>query len=91
MAKQMGSATEGTRTKVAPERKWIRLQEFGLALFLSLPYGLWIGIASGNGVLLGMIILILATGGYCCFRIGYEKRVELRDKETNAQNTHSGL
>ena len=54
-----------------------------------LPFALLLaalfGLKSFAGICL--IIAILAVSGYCCLRIGYEKRVELQDKEDNPNFT----
>lgn len=76
-----------------PERKWIRLQEIGLCQFLIIPIMiLAVAVASGGwtiteprsaaaGNFIVMMLLFLISSGYCCFRIGYDKRCELRDQE----------
>lgn len=67
------------------EHKWIRLQEIGLVQFLALPIAILIGVMLKNGILLGMLVLALLSGGYCCFRIGYEKRLEIQEQEETTQ------
>lgn len=75
-----------------PERKWIRLQEIGLAQFLAIPIViLVVGILTGWTVkgpsapwtanFLIMVTLFLVSSGGICFKTGYDKRCELRDQE----------
>ena len=75
-----------------PERKWIRLQEIGLAQFLAIPIViLVVGILTGWTVkgpaapftanILIVVTLFLVSSGGICFKTGYDKRVELRDQE----------
>lgn len=76
------------------ERKWIRLQEVGIVLFLMVPVSILIvglvfgftirGPASTNiGNVLVMLILALVSAGYCCLRYGDGKRQELKDVGKN--------
>jgi hypothetical protein len=63
------------------ERKWVRVMQIGMALLLAVPYGFWLGYALKNPILVLIIPLFLAIGGYLCLQMGHEKRVELRDQE----------
>lgn len=65
------------------EAKWIRLQEIGLAQFLALPLAILLAALIGlySFASACLIILCLGASGYCCLRIGHEKRVELQNKE----------
>jgi len=63
------------------ERKWMRLQELGLALLLAVPWAFFAAYLLFNSTLIVMIPFALAISGYCCFRWGYEERVKLRDQE----------
>jgi len=63
------------------ERKWIRLQEIGLALLLAVPWAVYAAYLLGNPTLTVMIPLAIGISGYCCLRWGDEERVKLRDQE----------
>jgi len=67
------------------ERRWIRLQEVGLSLLLAVPWAVYAAYLLGNPILIVLIPFAILLSGYCCFRWGYEKRVELRDKDSNKQ------
>ena len=84
--------------KADPERKWIRLQEIGLCQLLAIPLMIMsVVVISGGWTLTGpraayivnvitMVSLLLVSSGGACFKIGYDKRVELRDKEDNQED-----
>lgn len=78
--------------EVDPERKWRWLQYLGLLLLLAIPTTIafiatfkgWI--VRGDSALtiiqiVPILILFLAMAGVVCFKVGYDKRVELRDKQ----------
>ena len=64
-----------------PERKWIRLQETGLVLLLSVVFVIWAGFELKDGILVAFVPWLLITCGLLCLKTGYHKRVELRDQE----------
>ena len=76
----------------ASEVKWIRLQEIGLVLLLSLPASLLVAVLVTGGIVRGgyahlllnwflLATLILGTTGAICIWYGQGKRRELQDKE----------
>ena len=76
----MAKSTEGIRknTTINHERKYIRMQEIGLAQLLVLPFvpflASLIGLQTGGF----LIFIALAITGYCCLAYGDEKRRELK-------------
>jgi len=76
---------------VNPERQWIRLQEIGLCLVLSIPiiiatiayfFGYTIRGSTAINIINIMIVLILllGAGGLACIQYGADERQKLKDK-----------
>lgn len=73
---------------VDPGRKWLRLQEFGLALWLAIPfvtvlkwgYAPYLGWSTGSDddVLMVFLMVVMAAAGLVCLEVGEGKRRALR-------------
>lgn len=87
----MAKSVEGIHQNIPvnPERKWLRIQEVGLAQFLAMPFAMLLlgitGLATFGSICL--TLLVLGTSGYCCFRLGHEKRQEIARNTHNEQST----
>ena len=80
-----------TNKPVNPERQWIRLQEIGLCLALSIPiiiatvaYFVGYTIRGPTAIniinILIVLILLLGAGSFACIQYGAEKRQELKEE-----------
>jgi len=76
--------TEGTSRKdrVNPARKYIRLQEVGLAFFLSWPVAMMVATIYNLGYIIPIMSVLLIYIGVVIFAIGHVGRQELAERET---------
>lgn len=80
---------ESRKHQIDPERKYIRLQEIGLAQLLSLPFIPLLSMVTGLENLSVLVFIAFLISGCMCLQLGHERREELakqREEQINGDN-----
>ena len=81
---------ESHKYAIRPERKYIRLQEIGLAHWLAWPTAMMLAAMYGLQHIIPVMSVLLLMVGVIIFAIGYVGRQELRERELKASEDRTG-
>ena len=70
------------KDKVNPARKYIRLQEVGLAFLCAWPVAMQVAAMYGLDIIIPQISVLMLAASIIFFVIGHVGRQELRERET---------
>jgi hypothetical protein len=72
---------ESRKDRVNPARKYIRLQEIGLAFFLSWPVAMMLAAMYHFEAIIGQITVLIIVAAVIFFAFGHVGRQELTERE----------